>query len=71
MKRVSTFGTRLKELRRGKGLSQAALAEETGKPSSSIAFWELRKNVPSIENVIDFAEYFGVTVGYMAGVEED
>ena len=72
MKRVSTFGIRLRELRNERGLSQVDLSEEVqSATSSSIAVWELKRSLPNIEVVIDLAEFFGVTVGYMAGVDED
>ena len=72
MKRVSTFGTRLRELRTKEGLSQVQLSEEVPSATkSSIAVWELKRALPNIEVVIDLAEFFGVTVGYMAGVDEE
>ena len=71
IKRVSTFGIRLKQLRKKRGLSQPKLSEEVPTaPKSSIAEWELGNREPKIEVVIDLAKFFGVSVGYMAGVEE-
>jgi len=71
IRRVSTFGARLKELRTKRGLSQPKLSEEVpSAPKSSIAEWELKNRVPKLEVVIDLAEFFKVTVGYMSGVEE-
>ena len=69
-KRVSSFATRLKELRQEKDISQRKLAEEVGIESTLISAWERKKYTPNLECVVKLAEYFEVTVGYMAGFEE-
>ena len=68
----SCFSERLKELRAEKGLSQVLLAKAVGnRPShTAIALWELKKRTPNLDDVIRLAKFFGVTVGYLAGVED-
>ena len=70
IKRETTFAKRLKQLRHERKLSQRDLAEELQMHHGVIAKWELGKSMPNIEAVILFADYFEVTVGYMAGKEE-
>ena len=70
MKRITTFAKRLKELRQERELSQVALSEEVGIGKSAIGSWELNQNDPLLENTIKLAEFFGVTLSYMAGFDE-
>ncbi len=67
---MSKFSERLKELREEKGLTQAQLAKEVKLSHSAIGHWETNHRVPNLDAVIKLAEYFKVTVGYMAGVED-
>ena len=68
----SSFADRLKELRIEAGLTQKQLSIELGGriDQSSIARWESGTREPLLDAVIILAEYFGVTVGYIAGVED-
>ena len=71
MKRVSTFAKRLKELREEKGLSLRGLSEEVENISyASISDWETKRYMPNVEAVIELAQFFEVTVGYLLGFEE-
>ena len=55
-----------------KGLSQLQLSEDVpSAKKSSISEWELKIRTPNLETTIDLAEFFGVSVGYMVGVDED
>lgn len=67
---MSNFSERLKELRTEKGLSQSQLAKECGLTNGAIAFWELGKREPKLCAVITLARYFGVSLDYMAGLED-
>jgi len=67
---MSKFSERLKELREEKGLSQIQLEKETGLTRSAIGLWELGKREPKLGAVIILAEYFKVSLGYMAGLED-
>ena len=66
------FAERLKELRIEKGLSQEKLSKAVnGKITpSAIGLWELKKRVPNIDAVIILAEYFGVSLDYLCGLED-
>lgn len=67
-----TFAERLRELRLERNLSQAELAAAVGNKitSSAIGLWELNKRVPNLEAVILLAQFFGVTLDYLAGIED-
>jgi len=61
---------RLKELREDKNLSQFALAAAMGyKSAVTIAKWELGNRTPELENLIALAKFFGVSLGYLVGLE--
>lgn len=60
----------LKKLRELCGLKQGALARECNvRNQASISEWETGRKGLSLENAIMFSEYFGVSVGCVAGTE--
>ncbi len=65
-----TFGARLKSLRIEQGLTQVKLAEALKIDKSTIAKYETDKITPSIEMLIVFVKYFGVTADYLLGLED-
>lgn len=67
---MDKFSKRLRELRQEKGLSQTQLAKECGLTNGAIAFWELGQREPKLGAVIALAQYFGVSLDYMAGLED-
>ncbi len=64
------FAEVLRELRLEKGLTQQQLGDIIGYRRVSICDWESRGRYPNYDVLIQLAEYFGVTVGYLLGVEE-
>ena len=64
------FAERFKYLREEKGLSQERLADDLGVSHGIISFWETGKREPKLSNLILIAEYFGVTIDYLAGLED-
>lgn len=64
-----TFGERLKALRLEKGIGQVALAKELDVGKSVISLWEQNKCEPTLSKLVAIAEYFGVTIDYLAGLE--
>lgn len=63
------FAERFKYLREEKGISQERLADDLGVSHGIISFWETGKREPKLSNLILIAEYFGVTIDYLAGLE--
>ena len=62
---------RIKELRNKKGLSQAQLADELGISNQIISFYENDKREPKIGMWQKLADFFGVSVPYLQGIEPD
>ena len=58
---------RLVELRKEKGLSQAALAKELGIDCSTIAKYETGDRLPDIVMLCALADYFEVSTDYLLG----
>lgn len=56
------FGTRLKELRAEKGVSQAKLAADIHISRSAVAKWENGLGLPNDESLRMLSEYFGIPV---------
>jgi len=67
---MNKFSERLKELRLEFGLSQDALAKKVGITHTAIFLWEQGKRVPNLDAVITIAKYFGVSLDYLAGLED-
>ena len=65
-----TLGERIAEKRKENGLSQEALGEELGVSRQSVYKWESGSALPEIEKLIAMSRRFGVTIGWLLGVEE-
>ncbi|MCR4562162.1 MAG: helix-turn-helix domain-containing protein [Bacilli bacterium] len=49
-------------LRKSRHLTQQELAEEIGYSDKSISKWELGKSIPSVDILLKFSEYYGISV---------
>lgn len=65
-----TMGQRIAECRKQSGLSQEALGERMGVSRQAISKWESDGAVPEIDKLIALSKLFGVSVGWLLGVEE-
>ena len=63
------FKENLKELRLEKNMSQTELAKQIGVGKSIISLWEKDECEPTLSKLIALAEFFGVTIDYLAGIE--
>ena len=63
------FKERLKELRKKRGISQAALAERLGMSKSTIGAYEVGDISPSLEALNALADFFNVDIDYLLGKE--
>ena len=61
------FAKRLKELRKGKKISQIRLAEMLGVSQATITFWETGKRDPDVSMLMKIADIFGVSTDYLLG----
>lgn len=60
-----TFGEKLYRLRKERGMSQEALAQELGVSRQTISRWELGEVVPDTGNVLAASRLFGVSTDYL------
>lgn len=66
---MADLAERLKELRIGKGLTMKQVADAIGVSEVAISNWEGRKRVPNINYAVLLADFFNITVDYLAGKE--
>lgn len=64
---MSTFGARLKLLRKQDDLTQDALAKALGISKSTISMYENGNREPDFETLEAFADYFNVDLDYLMG----
>ena len=64
-----TMGRRIAEQRKRIGLSQEALGEKMGVSRQAISKWEADGAVPEIDKLIALSKLYGVSVGWLLGVE--
>ena len=64
------FPTRLRELRKEKGVSQQQCSEELGISKSAIGYWETGDTLPDAKSVAQMAEYYGVSADYLLGLSD-
>lgn len=62
--------TRLKELRKGRGLTQAEFGKLWGASQNTVSNWENGNREISNDLLVQFAKYFSVSVDYLLGREE-
>lgn len=62
---TETFGDRVREARLAKGLTQKAVADETGAAESTVASWELQSRLPRRARLVRLAHLLGKTVTWL------
>ena len=65
------FGTRLRELREDRHISQDNLALELQLSNASISNWETGKQIPTAEAIFKLADYFDVSADYLLGLIDE
>ena len=65
-----TIGQRITALRKEHRLSQEELGEQVGVSRQAIYKWESDASLPEINKLIALSRLFGVSVGWLLGVEE-
>jgi len=58
---------RLREIRRAKGISQLKLAMDLNMNQNSISRYETGEREPGINELIQIADYFNVSIDYLLG----
>lgn len=58
---MNGLGSKIKELRLEKGLSQEQLANAIGVSQKAIDYWERNVNEPKASYIVALVKYFGIT----------
>lgn len=66
----TTIGQRIASERKKRNLSQEAFGEKMGVSRQAISKWEADGAVPEIDKLIAMSKLFGVSIGWLLGVEE-
>lgn len=61
---------RLKALRRERGISQLKLAMDLNMNQNSISRYETMERQADYETLIQFADYFGISLDYLLGRDD-
>ena len=67
---MSTFGERLKFLRKDRKLTQPQLAKELGVSNGMISMWENNVCEPSLSHIKKTAKFFAVSADFLVGLED-
>jgi repressor LexA len=62
---------RIKEIRKGKNLTQKQLGKATGFTQQAIAYWEKGIYQPTADAIIALAIFFEVSSDYLLGLERE
>jgi len=68
---LSVFSERLTDLRKSKGISQNALAKEIGVSPRTYQDYEYGLREPQVAIFTRIAEFFNVSLDYLAGRSEE
>ena len=66
---ATTISQNLSALRKSRHLTQQELAEQIGYSDKSISKWELGKAIPSVDILLKFAEFYGVTLNDLVATD--
>ena len=64
-----TMGQIIKNLRKGRGLTQEALAERLGVTYQAISKWENDYGMPDISQIVPLATIFDVSTDFLFGID--
>ena len=67
---MSTFGEKIKELRKTRGLTQPELAKELGVSNGMISNWENDVNEPGLSHIKNISIFFDVSADFIVGVNK-
>ena len=67
---LKIFGTRLKELRTERRLTQAQISAELGIHSVTYRHYEKNQREPSLELLVTIAKYYDVSTDYLLGLSD-
>lgn len=62
---------KLIECRKEKNLTQTQVGEIVGKKKTTVATWEQGKTMPDIETLYQLSQYYGKSINYMYGENDN
>ena len=65
-----SIGTKIKQLRRERGITQEQLAEYLGITPRAVSQWECERTSPDISQLPLLANYFDVSADYLLGIDK-
>ena len=68
-KKNDSFGQRLAELRRLRGLTQVQLAEKLGSTQRAITYYENEADYPPVETIVELARILSVSTDELLGLK--
>lgn len=68
---IELLNERIKKLREEENISQTELAKEIGIAKNTLCQYEKNKANPSLEIILQIADYFNVSVDYLLGRADD
>lgn len=68
--KLHTLGKKIKNIRTEKGLTQIKLADELGVSLDTVKNWEQGYNYPSIDTLVQIADFFRCDFDYLLGKQE-
>ena len=68
---MATFGERMKELRKERGLKQREMAEICGLNIRSYQSYEYDEGYPEVPGLVFLADYFNVSLDYLMGRKDE
>lgn len=67
----AVVGKNLQTLRKAKGMTQQDLARQINYSDKSISKWELGYALPSVDILLDFASFYGVTLDFLVSEHQE
>lgn len=67
----SIFQTRLKQLMDSRGLNNKSLADDVNITTAALSRYLTGHRTPDLKYVVKLAEYFGVSVDWLIGINDD
>ncbi len=67
---MTTFAQRLRELKKAKGVSYSRMEKETGISIAMLYRYASDRTEPRLPYLIWLADYFGVSLDYLAGRDD-
>lgn len=68
---MRNYGEALKYQREINGYSQSSLAKATGLKQQMISWWEAEKGLPNIDFCVQLANFYGISLEELLGLEDD